>query len=145
MYILLASCFCSSSPSIWYVTWPCLEKKKVCPLGTPTLQNPTPGAWHRRHLVCFVSFICENTHKVWYKIFKIVIEIKWYLTLWPLLRNPGGGTKMPLHAHSCELLTHHLVEFRPMVLEEMITDRRTDGRRRLQYPLRLFNKGWGTL
>ena len=35
-------------------------------------KSPTPGAWPRpqnkkNRLICFIPFICENTHKIWYK------------------------------------------------------------------------------
>ena len=35
--------------------------------------------------ICFLSFICENTHKVWYKIFKIEL-----LMIFDLLTSPQG-------------------------------------------------------
>ena len=39
--------------------------------GTPSAPSPTLGHDQcdriKSCLVCFVSFICENTHKVWYK------------------------------------------------------------------------------
>ena len=69
----LLTLFCLSSRPIWYATWPCLKKD---PLGTPSASKSHPWdmtkvtEW-KSCLICFVSFICENTHKVWYKIFEI--------------------------------------------------------------------------
>ena len=157
-------------------------KKWFDPLGTPSAPRSHPWGmtqateWKSR-LICFVSFICESTHKVWYKnlwnwhgnrnlmifdlwphpkvtslilgykfylhsvllvilvdlishmtmfekndpwapqrpkvikIFEIdfVIEIKWYLTFWPLPRASGGAPFMRV-TH-----TPNLVELRPMV------------------------------
>ena len=42
------------------------------PLGTPSAPKSrrfgmTKGTEWKSHLICFVSFICENTHKIWYK------------------------------------------------------------------------------
>ena len=60
-------------------------KKIFDPLCTPSAPKSDPWGmtqakeWKSR-LICFVSFICENMHTVWYeKIFEIdfVIEIKW--------------------------------------------------------------------
>ena len=48
----------------------------------------------------------------------LVIEIKWYLTFWPLPRAPGGGAKKSLTLHAPFMSVTHtpnLVEFRPMV------------------------------
>ena len=64
--------FCSSSPSIWYATWPSM-KKIFDPLGTPVPQSPTPGAWPMRQNKNPVWYVCENKHKIWYKIFEIDI------------------------------------------------------------------------
>ena len=93
--------FCLSSPSIWYATWPCLKKKKnLTPWAPPVPQSPVPGAWPRQQnknpilYVLYLSFVRTHT-KFGIKIFEIdfVIEIKWYLTFWPLPRAPGGGAK----------------------------------------------------
>ena len=62
--------------------------------------SPTPRAWPRRQnkkpvwYVLYLSFVRTHT-KFGIKIFEIdfVIEIKWYLTFWPLPRAPGGGVK----------------------------------------------------
>ena len=48
------------------------EKKKFYPLGTPIAPKSHPwGMTHltewKSRLICFVSFICENTHKFWHK------------------------------------------------------------------------------
>ena len=56
---------------ICYITM--FKKKLFDPLGThpqcpkvPPLGHD-PGDRIKSHLICFVSFICENTHKIWYK------------------------------------------------------------------------------
>ena len=62
--------------------------------------SPTPGAWPRRRnenpvwYVLYLSIVRRRT-KFGLKIFEIdfVIEIKWYLTFWPLPRAPGGRDK----------------------------------------------------
>ena len=58
------------------------------------------------------------------QIFEIdfVIEIKWYLTFWPLSRAPGGRARNSLMLHAPYMWVTHtqnLVEFRPMVKEEI--------------------------
>ena len=96
------------------------------PLGHPHGPKSHPWGktqateWNSR-LICFATFICENTHKVCYKTFEIdfVTEIKWYLTFWPLPRATGAGPKLlPSHAPFMWVIhTPNLVEFRPMVYE----------------------------
>ena len=60
--------FCFSSPLIWYAKWPCL----IFPLCTPRAPKShhcgmtQANEWKFR-LICFVSFIFENTHNVWHK------------------------------------------------------------------------------
>ena len=75
------------------------KKKNLTPWATPVPQSPTPGAWPRRQkksclIFLILSFVRTHT-KFGIKIFEIdfVIEIKWYLTFWPLPRAPGGGAK----------------------------------------------------
>ena len=88
------------------------EKNIFDPLGTPAPQSPTPWGmtqateW-KSCLICFVSFICEDTHKVWYKIIKIdfVIEIKWYLTFWPHPKVTSLTLGWKLYLHSVLLVT----------------------------------------
>ena len=57
------------------VNWIChmtMFKKKLTPWEPPEPSKSHPlgmtqaTKWNFR-LICFVSFICENTHKVWYK------------------------------------------------------------------------------
>ena len=49
------------------------------PHGTPKSHpwRMTQATKWKSHLICFLSFLCEKTHKVWFKIFEIdfVIEI----------------------------------------------------------------------
>ena len=92
----------------------------------PAPQSRTPGAWPRLPnenpvwYVLYLSFVRTHT-KLWIKIFEIdfVIEIKWYLTFWPLPRAPGGVAppkKLRCVPHS-QWVTHtpNLVKFHPMV------------------------------
>ena len=49
-----------------------MSEKKNWPPGCPQRPSPNPEAWPRWQnkkscLICCVSFICENTHKVWHK------------------------------------------------------------------------------
>ena len=87
--------------------------------------SPTPGAWPRRPnknpvwYILYLSFVRRHT-KFGFKIFEIdfVIELKWYLTIWPLPRAQGGGSNknVPLHApFMWATHTPNLVGFRPMV------------------------------
>ena len=59
------------------------------PLGTPSATKSHPGIEWKSLLICFVSFICENTHKVWYKNLW-----NWYvnrnLMIFDLLTSPQG-------------------------------------------------------
>ena len=76
------------------------KKKNFDPWAPQVPQSPTPGAWPRRQnknpvwYVLYLSFVRTHT-KFGIKIFEIdfVIEIKWYLTFWPLPRAPGGRAK----------------------------------------------------
>ena len=63
-------------------------------LTHPAPQSPTPRAWPQQqkgkfHLICFVSYNRENTHKVWYKNRGI-----WHgsrnLMIFDLLTSPQG-------------------------------------------------------
>ena len=99
MKMLLAFCsachpriFDMPHDHVWNFFWP--------PWAPPVPQSPTPGAWPRRQnkkpvwYVLYLSLMRTHT-KFGIKIFEIdfVIEIKWYLTFWPLTRAPGGGAK----------------------------------------------------
>ena len=111
--------------------------EKNDPLGTPAPQSPTPGAWPRgaewkSRLICFVfSFVRTHT-KFGIKIFEIdfVIEIKWYLTFWPLPRAPGAGPKKVDVARLIHVSNSH-TKFGWISSNglggDSITDRRTDG------------------
>ena len=92
-----------------------------------------------------------RTHtKFGIKIFQIdfVIEIKWYLIFWPLQRAPGGQGKNKFAVGSLVILSNSHIKFGWIWSNELggdsITDRRmnglTDGRWRLQNPLRFFFK-----
>ena len=55
---------------ICYMTM--FEKKSLIPLVPPSAPKSHPWGMaqateYKSRLICFVSFICENTHKIWYK------------------------------------------------------------------------------
>ena len=125
MKILLAFCSaCYPVDLIYHMTM--FEKKNfLTPWAPPVPQSPTPGAWSRGQnenpfwYVLYLSIVRTHT-KFGIKIFEIdfVIEIKWYLTFWPLPRAPGGGAKKKLTLHAPFMSVTHtpnLVEFRPMI------------------------------
>ena len=113
--------------------------KFLTPWAPPAPLSPTPGAWPRRQnknsvwYVLFLSFVRTHT-KFGIKIFKIdfVIEIKWYLTFWPLPRSPDGRAKnffavaRPIHVSSSHTKFGWISS--NGLGGDSITDRRTDGR-----------------
>ena len=116
------------------------KKKYFWPPGypqrpkVPRRQNENP-VWY----VLYLSFVRTRT-KVGIKIFEIdfVIEIK-YLTFWPLPRPQGRAKKVwRCTPHSCNSHTKFGWISSNGLGRDSITDRRTDRRRRLQYPLRFF-------
>ena len=92
-----------------------------CPQVPP--QGMTQAAEWKSHLICYISFFCEKTHKVWLKIFEIdfVNEIYCNLMIFDRLAPPPGprgrGQKnVPLHTpFMWATHTPNLVGFRPMV------------------------------
>ena len=122
---------------IWYAHDHVWKTFFLTPLVTP--RAPKSHSWGMTQatewkscLICFVSFICENTHKVWYKNLEIdfVIEIKWYLTIWLCHRAPGGGVKKmfdvarPIHVSNSHTKFDWISS---NALGDSITDRQTDG------------------
>ena len=106
------------------------EKKIFGPLGTPSAPKSHPGGmtqgteWKSR-LICFVTFICRNTHKVWYKNLLNWL-CNWNLMIFDLLtlsQGPrGAGQKKFLMLHAPFMSVTHTpnsVEFRPIVQEEI--------------------------
>ena len=109
---------------IWF--WP-LSTPKSYPWAWPRQQNKKPG-WY----VLYLSFVRTHT-KFWIKIFEIdfVIEIKWFLTFWPLPRAPGGGAKkkyVARHIHVSNSRTKFGWISSNGLGGDSITDGRTDGR-----------------
>ena len=103
----------------------------------PTPQNPTPGAWPRGQnenpVWCVLYFLFVGTHtKFGIKIFEIdfVIEIKWYLTFWPLPGPQGAGQKNFDVARPIHVSNSHTKGWTSSngLGGDSITDRRTDGR-----------------
>ena len=127
------------------------------PLGTPSAPNSHP--WPREQnenpvwYVLYLSFV--RTHTMFgIKIFEIdfVIEIKWYLTFWPLPRAPGGGAKKKFDVARPIHVSNSHTKFGWISSNglggDSITDRRTDGRtdRRTEaitISPSLFKKAWG--
>ena len=97
------------------------KKKKIdraTPHGTPKSHpwGMTQAAKWKSHLICFISFICEKTHKVWFKNLWNWLS-NWNLMIfnyiWPFGPSPGpqgAGQKKMCHCtpHSCEQLTHKI-------------------------------------
>ena len=133
-------------------------EKKLTPLSTPKRpevpplghdqkkQNENP-IWH----VLYLSFVRTHT-KFGIKIFEIdfVIEIKWYLTFWPLPRAPGGGAKKmfnfarPIHVSNSH--TKFGCISSNSLGGESITGRRTDGQTDggdYNIPFCFLKKAWG--
>ena len=152
MKILLA--FCSARHPRRFDTWQCLKKKifmtpsahpapKVRPLG----HDPGNRIKIPSDMFC-IFHLWKQTQSLVLKIFDIdfVIEIKWYLNFWSLPRAPGGGAKKVAVARPIHVSNTH-TKFGWISSNglggDSITDRRTDGRTRLQYPLRFFKKAWG--
>ena len=117
------------------------------PWAPPAPQRPTPGAWPRGQnenpiwYVLYLSFVWKHT-QFGIKIFEIdfVIEIKWYLTFWPLWKGPRwrGRKKFAIVSpiHVCNSNT----KFGWISSNSLGGESITDGRRRLQYPLSFFKK-----
>ena len=67
--------------------------------------------------------------------------------IWPFDPSPGGGAKKNVPWHASFMWptdTPNLVGFSSNGLGgDSVTDRRMDGRSRLQYPRRFFKKAWG--
>ena len=113
------------------------QRPKVPPLG----HDPGDRMKIPSDTFCIdLSFV--RTHaKFGIKISEIdfVIEIKRYLNFWPFPRAPGGGKNAV--ARPIYVSNSH-TKFGWISSNGLgggsITDRRTDGRRRLQFPLRLF-------
>ena len=116
------------------------EKKFfLAPWAPPAPQSPTPGAWPREQnenpvwYVLYLSFVRTHT-KFGIKIFEIdfAIEMKWYLTFWPLPRAPGGGAKKKFDVARPIHVSNSHTKFGWISSNglggDSITDRRTDGR-----------------
>ena len=113
------------------------KKVFLVPWAPPAPQSPTPGAWPREQnenpvwYNLYLSFVRTHT-KFGIKIFKIdfVIEIKWYLTFWPLPRAPGGGAKKKFDVARPIHVSNSHTKFGWISSNglggDSITDRRTD-------------------
>ena len=90
-----------------------------------TKQNPV---WY----VLYLTFLRPHT-KFGIKIFEIdfVIDIKWYLTFWPLPRAPGDGVKKqnaaacPIHVSNSQTKFNWI--WSNGLGGDILADRRTDG------------------
>ena len=111
------------------------EKKKKLPPGHP--QRPKVPPWGQNKnpvwYVLYLSFVRTHT-KFGIKICEIdfIIEIKWYLTFWPLPRAPGGGAKKKFDVARPIHVSNSHTKFGWISSNglggDSITDRRTDGR-----------------
>ena len=96
------------------------------PHGTPKSDpwGMTQAREWKSRLICFISFICEKTHKVWFKNLWNWL-CNWYLmifnNIWPFGPSPGpqgAGPKKNVLLHTLSMWATHtpnLVEFRPTV------------------------------
>ena len=112
-------------PFIWVTHTPNLvefRKKKIfdhtTPHGTPKSHpwGMTQATKWKSRLICFISFICEKTHKVWFKNLLNWLS-NWNLMIlydiWPFgpSQGPqGAGPKKKCRCtpHSCEQHTHQI-------------------------------------
>ena len=94
------------------------EKKKIGSPGHPQWGMTQATEWKSR-LICFVTFICENTHKVWHKnLWNWFCNWNLIFDLLTLPQSPRGRgqNKLPLPAPFMWVThTPNLVKFRPMV------------------------------
>ena len=114
------------------------KKKKLTPWAPSVPQSPTPGVWPRGQnknavwYVLYLSFVRTHT-KFGIKIFEIdyVIEIKRYLTFWPLPRDPVGGAQKKIDAARPIHVRNSHTKFGLIssngLGRESITDRQQDG------------------
>ena len=114
-------------------------EKQMTPWAPPVPLSPTPGAWPRDQnensvwYVLYLSFVRTDT-QFGIKIFEIdiIIEIKWYLTFWPLPRAPGGGAKIKFDVARPIHVSNSHTKFGWISSNglggDSITDRRTGGR-----------------
>ena len=103
----------------------------------------TQAAKWKSRLICFISFICEKTHKIWFKSLWNWFS-NWNLMIsndiWPF---GGGGAKKRCRCtpHLCEQLTHQIwLDF-----VQWFRRRKHDGRTEvIAISLTLFYKtAWG--
>ena len=72
------------------------------PSSTPKSHSwgMTPATEWKFCSICFLSFICKNAHKVWYKNLRIDMAVKICLTFWPhpKVSSLTLGCKFYLHS-----------------------------------------------
>ena len=117
------------------------------PHGTPKSDpwGMTQAAEWKSRLICFISFMCEKTHKVWFENLWNWL-CNWNLMIFDLLAPPQGprgrGQKKYAVAHPIHVSNSHS-KFGWISSNGLGGDSVTDGRRRLQYPGCFFKKAWG--
>ena len=121
----LCRCMCHSCELLTHKNWLNSGKKFFNPQPPLYLHKSDPWGmtqvmeWKSR-LLCFISFICKKTHKVWFKNIWNWLS-NWNLMLFDLLAPPQGfrgrGKKKVLLRAPFMWATHtpNLVGFRPMV------------------------------
>ena len=119
-------CMCHSCKQLTHQIWLNLKKKILTsqtPHGTPESDpwGMTQATKWKSSLICFISFICEKTLKVWLKNLWNWLcnwNLMIFYDIWPFGPFPGGGAKKNVLLHTLFMwATHtpHLVGFRPMV------------------------------
>ena len=108
------------------------------PHGTPKSDpwGMTQAREWKSRLICFISFICEKTHKVWFKnLWNWLCNWNWMIfnNIWPFcpsLRPQGAGQKKCAVAHHFHVSNSH-TKFGWIssngLGRDSVTDRRTDG------------------
>ena len=134
---MLLAFFSACHPRWFYMPHDHVWKKKIDPLCTPSAPKSHPwGPGDRiKNPIWYVLYLSfERTHtKFGIRIFEIdfVIEIKWYLTFWPLPRAPGGEAKIlfyvarPIHVSNSHYKLGWISSYG--LGGDSITDRQQDG------------------
>ena len=126
----LCRCMCHWCKLLTHQIWLNFGKKfffdHSTPHGTPKSDpwGMTQATEWKSRLICFISFICEKTHKVWFKNLWNWL-CNWILMIFNYIRpfgpSPGpqgAGPKKNVPLHTLFMWATHtpnLVEFRPMV------------------------------
>ena len=139
-------CWGQTDGRSWLTTRPAFAKATQVKFTPGHPKSMSQASEQKSCLICFISSICMNTHKVWYKnVWNW--PFFWNLMTCDLLTPTQGvghflAVECPIHVSNSHTKFGWISSngFRPMVKEQIAwrTDGRTDGRRRLQYSLCFF-------